>query len=327
MWLGGTKMISINNGPQGMYIAGEGLEQKLFQVGSNIVLFNGSVNTKILKYADYYKDGFDALVQRASRDYCKGSVIVCGVKNDSAVVYSAGGNKVQNVSAGYDSKEVKINISAESLLDFVDFVEHSQSTQFGFVVCNRSAELFSPAVKLDKYVPVMYQKKELSEFCGIAFSWLNSILHNNADDLRVYAQNLCGLDVDYLSKILLSSDNMKTFVHDCARDTLLPGTSAYAECLELVNNVRETTRVANEVIESQRRIIEQKDTIANNWLRSIRIRDHILYDMYSLLKEVEFNCNSRAVVRGRMRRFDELARDVSEQHEKYFGAPLSRTAN
>ena len=257
-------MIGVFNGPQGMYAAAEGLEQKLFQVGKNIVLFDGEISPRLVRSIDAYKDDVDGLVHRIANEYDKGTVLVCS-GNNKQTVYAAGKRQMHDVSAGYASKVIDLDFSATSLNDFVDFVEHSQATQFGFVICDGARMVVSSNVKLS--VPAeLYAGKELCEFSKIVFSWFNTFMQGHPSELKVYLQNLCSFDVREVSSWILSSDEIKSTSHDAVIEKLLVGTAHYKYYQEFFDLLDESEKLSDRCQELYQQNIARlaKLTVARN---------------------------------------------------------------
>lgn len=216
-------MIGVFNGPQGIYVAGEGLEQRLFQLGNNIVFFDGEVCPRLVRGVSAYQNDLASLCGRIASEYDKGSVFVCARRPQR--VYSVGKREIKDVSQGICSNEVVLKFSGNSLNDFVDFVEHSQSSQFGFVLGYGACILASAGV-VQSIPSALYARKELCEFSKIALSWFNRCLQSHPNELRVFLQNLCALDVDKACAEI-SSCNDTTAAHDVVVSKLLVGTSYF----------------------------------------------------------------------------------------------------
>lgn len=192
-------MLNIYHGPQGIYVAAEGLEQCLFEVGNSLLLFERSPCLRVLRSVQSFPQSL--LENLASH---RESVFVC---KDSQV-YHITNNFIDDVSVrGYCSKNVNVFFSPEPVNDFVDFVQIAQPKQFGFVI-NDARVVVAPEVKLSSATSLYYHK-ELSFFAQGIFSWFHTILSSRPQDLGRFVENLCHCSLDDVYNSLKSSSDIK----------------------------------------------------------------------------------------------------------------------
>jgi len=130
------------------------------------------------------------------------------------------------------------------MFDFVDFVEHSQSTQFGFVLNYGASALFSQGVKISEPT-ALYSKDELFDFADVALSWFNKFIANTPQELKVFVQNFCALNLADVYKSIKSAQDPLIAAYKNAVSALLVGTSYYTlhqEYFALQRKLSESTQ-------------------------------------------------------------------------------------
>lgn len=309
-------MISINNSAQGIYIAGEGLEQKIFQLGDNLLLFDGEVSSRLVRSVDAYKDDFDGLINRISTQYDSGSVIVCGAPRNKQQIYCAGKRQIVDVSAGYSSKDVVVKFSGTSLADFVDFVEHSQSTQFGFVLNGCASVLLCENVQIS--LPTqLYRDDNLNFFSKIVMSYFNAFVNEHPQELKVYLQNLCYLDVGEICNSISSSNTKKSTAYDAVVFKLLNGTSYYLEHKELLNSCHKTFALQKNAQELYVKNIEKLNVLVREKDKACDLRDSIIDKMYCIIQKINHVYGiDQLVGQGSIAYLQDLVNCVSKQQAK-----------
>ena len=248
-------MISVHNGPQGVFIAGEGIEQCLFETGKHLLLFESDVSLRQVKSAARYGDSTESLLE--SMMYETGKIVVVA---PSQKTYLVGSQVCYDVATKYVGKNVVVHCSGRALDDFVDSVEHMQSLQFGFAVNNKSKVLFSPQVKA-AIPPVLYCRHELKIFAEGIFSWFQTLLKFRPYELQVFAQNVCSLDVD---DVLAAINHGGTrCVQNELLARLLVGTEYHALYHGLLDEItlKQDSREENAVL---RKIVKRMNCLVKN---------------------------------------------------------------
>lgn len=225
-------MLNIYQGPQGIYIAAEGLEQRLFEVGNSLLLFESSPCLRILRSVQSFPQ---SLLENLSRH--REHVFVCSDNH----VYHVNYNFIDDVSVrGYCSKKVNVYFSPQPVNGFVDFVELAHPCQFGFVVNNIARIILAPEVKLSSATSLYYHK-ELSLFAQGVFSWFQTIISSRPQDLGRFVENLCHCSLDDVYNSLKSSNDIKKTAnilwskllvgteYDALYGSILTGSSWYDE--------------------------------------------------------------------------------------------------
>lgn len=177
-------MISISNGPQGLYIAAEGSEQCLFQRSNVLFVFPEKSSLRIVRNSEYLTNDLAALLQQVAYD-AKDDIFICSERK----VYCAGNQKIHDISTQYDAKNLVVRLTPMPAKDFVDFLEHSNAGQFGFVTQD-AALIFSPNIALSD-APLVYQRKQQALFADIIFSWFRAVTSVYTRELPIFVHNLC----------------------------------------------------------------------------------------------------------------------------------------
>ena len=201
--------------------------------------------------------------------------------------------------------------------------------EFGFVINKCASVLLSENVSLTQPTQ-LYRDEHLALFSKIALSYFNAFVNEHPQELRVYLQNLCTLDVGEVCKIIASSDKQDSASYDEAVSTLLHGTSYYKNHQKLLKVCNDLFGIYNQTNELHLRngalqdeIIEKNDVICNNYETIIaqkdmmcNQRDEIIFKMYAVIKKLDSAFGAKRVVEEKqLGSFDRMFEKLLKQYE------------
>ncbi|MBI4140264.1 hypothetical protein HY485_00345 [Candidatus Woesearchaeota archaeon] len=226
-------MIGIYCGPQGIYAAAEGLEQRVFQLNNYLLLFDENISLRVLRSSQSFVSSLNGLIEALAQQFFSSSVFVCGYDAVPRVYRVCCGVAEELSVRKASSQSSRVVFSPQPVDDFVDFVELCRPSQFGFVRHNSAAVLVSSNVNLVS-VPLLYNK-EILPFANAVFSWLYTLCSSRPQDVACFVDNICAFDADGLCAKIMSSDNPQNFIKD-AVSKLLVGTEYYSVYASLMRD-------------------------------------------------------------------------------------------
>ncbi|MBI4141706.1 hypothetical protein HY484_02160 [Candidatus Woesearchaeota archaeon] len=239
-------MIGIYHGPQGIYTAAEGIEQRIFQLNNYLLLFDEQVSLRVLRSSQSFvsllrrpselssdRTSLNNLVETLTQQFFSSSVFVCGYDVVPRVFRVCCGVGEELSVKKSSSASSRVVFSPQPYDDFLDFVELCRPSHFGFVCNNNSALLTAPKVNFTA-VPFLYSK-ELVPFANAVFSWFYTLCSSRPQDVACFVDNLCAFDLVSLFNDVKSSDNSQNCIKD-AVSRLLIGTEYYSVYASLMRD-------------------------------------------------------------------------------------------